>query len=128
MDGAGADLDVTVFNFLLFDDVEDGFEEEGVPVQEDAADGLDLSGLEDFWRWGRFGRLLFLLARGELGGWRRCSVCVSFLRFDFPGSAYLKLLAIARGPAGIGEPLRVWRSEQFFRIGAKMERWMLRRY
>jgi hypothetical protein len=31
------------------DDVEDGFEEEGVAVQDDSIDGLDLGRFEDFW-------------------------------------------------------------------------------
>lgn len=48
--GAGADHYVAVLDIFLLDNVEDGFEQEGVAIEEDAIDGLDLGGLEYFGR------------------------------------------------------------------------------
>lgn len=50
LNGAGTDHDVAILDVLLPDHVEDGFEQEGIAIEEDAVDSLHLSGLEDFGR------------------------------------------------------------------------------
>src|SRR5690348_8774673 len=48
--GTGADHHIAVLDVLLMDDIEDGLEQEGIAIEKNAVDGLDLGRLENFGR------------------------------------------------------------------------------